>query len=293
MLKGTLEWHLNTCQRREPVTGAADRRGSGRRRWDNGDGQTDRSVQRTGWWDASPRSRQRRLERRESARRELELRVQSGARGVACKPRVQGPSAARGGGTEAGLAAVRGDGLPRRLRATSGQPQPRSDGARTGDPRGALAQAPSPGGRRGRPCTKTAPRWVLAVGEDGEAGVQQTGYRGLGVAGIQQSAIPSPAHAVPINMASVSIAGVGGQFHMGDRHIGCQGSRRERGAPGREGAERPGKGAGRARRGRSEPGGAGRGGRGGASLAEVRHNQQGTGSGARRSEKVREGPLPT
>lgn len=78
MLKGTLEWHLNTCQRREPVTGAADRRVSGRRRWDNGDGQTDRSVQRTGWWDASPRSRQRRLERRQSARRELELRVQSG-----------------------------------------------------------------------------------------------------------------------------------------------------------------------------------------------------------------------
>lgn len=48
MLKGTLEWHLNTCQRREPVTGAADRRVSGRRRWDNGDGQTEACSEQVG-----------------------------------------------------------------------------------------------------------------------------------------------------------------------------------------------------------------------------------------------------
>lgn len=166
VLKGTLQWHLNNCQWKEPVAGAAEGRVTGRRRWDNCDRQTDRQTDpcretqvsgtrghgvASGVWSAESPGAPRAW----SGRSEPELRVQAGARGVAREPapRARVPL----GVGRCGSAAARAGGLSRRLRATampgagtqatSGQPQPTSDGAQTGGPQGRARPGPLPGGK--------------------------------------------------------------------------------------------------------------------------------------------------
>lgn len=215
VLKGTLQWHLNNCQWKEPVAGAAEGRVTGRRRWDNCDRQTDRQTDpcretqvsgtrghgvASGVWSAKSPGAPRAW----SGRSEPELRVQAGACGVAREPAPRarvplgvGRRPARQRPERAASADASG---PLRCQVRGLRPPRASRSLRAmergqGDPRVALAQAPSPGGRRGRPCTKTAPRWVLAVGEDGEAGVQHTGtgaWRWPAPSRVQSPAPPMP-----------------------------------------------------------------------------------------------------